>query len=188
MNELYTSIHDIVGDYLIERLNEALIINSPDPILTPTDVGYGNLQDNPAKRRISVRVHQRDPDQQSDTVTDWTDMPAHMTTEWKEWPSNEIGTSGETFWSRRFVVEILVYLTRSKEDRLDARMVHNYVASAAKTAIDCVGCVAIDRVDNFGERLLMVKAARYQNVEGGGPPGNFNYRSKIYVSALTEKE
>lgn len=177
-------ISDDVVDALVLDLQDAFA-GVPDEE-TAGVIRGGKLQANPVKARISVLVHIGDPEKPDA----WIDTLASMTQSNSpgrislDIPAYEVG--GGSMWRRRFTVEFGVYLTKSKEDRDEARALANLTRGRIERAVS--RSTRVPRLtDDFGETAMLVAVTASKITEGGGPPTSFIWRGVVYVEVATAR-
>ena len=178
-------IHEAILDYLITQLT-ARLITAPvaideDDTAVPSVIQQGPLQGSPApdKARISVTVHENDPDR-------FFDNPAtQMSSEWSDevviLESHEVAT-----WRRRFTVKARCLLVKTKETKSEARAIASKLRSRIEDAlldIDFTGVTA----DNgeYVSRKIFSNSVKGEMVQAGGPPNSFDYHIKVRFDVLT---
>lgn len=178
-------IHEAILTYLETQLTNLLITvpkaaDASDTAI-PSLVSQGPLQGSPApdKARISVTIHENDPDR-------FFDNPAtQMTSEWSDevviLESNEVVT-----WKRKFTVKARCLLVKTKETKSEARAIASTLRSRIEDAlldIDFTGVTA----DNgeYVSRKALSKSIRGEMVQAGGPPNSFDYHIKVRFDVLT---
>ncbi len=179
------SIKDVIANYYVTLINAQVVPNTPDAAHAIGLVRYGQLQDDPVQYRTVVLIHLRDPDEQSDNRPQWSDIPIAFAREWLgKYPAAEIGGGGG-FWARRLVITVDCYFVNTRESREEARSITTWIEEAIHLAIenDCDGGGI---VDSFGQVYCQSTVVNTIAIEQGGPPDQFIYRVKLYVSAVTE--
>ena len=184
----FKSISDLIGDYLVELLTAynqtSLADNAEAEPYVASLIRQGSFQDNPITNRISILVNPGNPED--------TSNEPHLSDGISEIrPLSEIGIESREIGGgmRRylhFTVEVKVYLSRTKEDRADARQIGLWVIGRAEQAIR--ENRNLDLLDDFGERALYMECGKSNKYEGGGKPNNFVWEGRLWVSALTATE
>jgi hypothetical protein len=176
------SIHDLVGQYIVERLKEACIDIIPEDDYRAVQIRQGLLQEDPVDLRLALLVNPGDPE---DKATDpkWSDVLAG---EEKALgiPSYEIG--GGEWWLRRFCVDCRFYFINSNETRDEARKIAGYLFAASENALSNKPISGV--TDDFGEHAIMIYVTKKMFYESGGPPNSFIWRGKLFVQVLTERQ
>ncbi len=180
------TIKDLLANYYVNLINAQVVPNVPNSDYAIGLVRYGLLQDDPVLYRNTILVHLRDPDELSDNRVQWSDVPLPFANEWKDkFPPYEIGGGTGGMWARRLVITIDSYFINTHESREEARSIATWLEEAVHMAInnDCDGGGLID---SFGQVYITSWVVNTIAVEQGGPPDQFIYRVKLYVSAVTE--
>ena len=190
-----TSIHDAILDYLEAQLTAALItaptaaalLAAPLVAALTTDpaiagiVMQGPLQGNPApdKARISVTIHENDPDAMfgnpaSSLTSDWSDKIVVI-------ESNQVIT-----WRRAFTVKVRCLLVKTKETKAEARAIASTVRSRLEDTILGLGFTSIAGDNNETvSRKAMARTFKSEMLQAGGPPNSFDYHVKVRFDVLT---
>jgi hypothetical protein len=123
-------IHDAIMTVVQDRLEQALIAGAHE--FEGYQVGVvklGNLdgEPDPDVARISITLHENDPDR---ALGGLTEAKAHWMDEVEE---VEIG--GVITWKRRFTVKARVLLDFTREDLVEARQIASRVRSKLENAL-----------------------------------------------------
>jgi hypothetical protein len=181
-------IHDLIGDKIVDQLKLELITNHiPSPAndeYLPTLIRQGANQADPTKPRISIFVNPGDMDS-TENDPRWSDVPATAGAE-PGWPMLAYEVGGGEMWWRRFSVDINIYLTRTKEDRNEARDIGMVVLSKVQGILQRSN-EWLNGTDDFGEVIILMKVSKVIPIESGGPPRTFIWRHKLLISVLTDK-
>jgi hypothetical protein len=193
-------INDEIVNCVVAALQKALIDDIPDadpehdpPILAdPAKAGVvmtGPLQGNPDpdQARISVTVHENDPDnfysgQVTQITGDWSDEIVEMECG---------GDYGGAMWNRRFTVKARCLTVNTKETLAPARLIASTVKSRIERcllAIDWAGVVDKDESDKIIEyvsRPVAATSMRSEALQGGGPPDSYDYFIKVRFDVQT---
>lgn len=177
------AIHDLIGDYVVELLNQKLIINNEDAETIPTTIRQGAMQQDPVTPEIVILVNPGDQDDSVKTPQ-WIDKPASRGSRpgW-EMDSQELG--GTEFWWRVFTVDISAFLVNRGINRDDSRRIGMSLLALCQNALKDGKNLNI--VDYMGERGLFIYIDKAQPIEAGGPGTSFIWRGKVHFSVLTEK-
>lgn len=176
-------IHELIVDQVIQALQAALIDSLPadDPARAGV-VMRGPLQGDPDpdQARISVTVHECDPDAfYGGSVTglkgDWSDQIA------------EAFCGGGAIWNRRFTVKARCLTVNTGEGLLDARRIASTVRGRIERALlemDWSGVAAED--GEYVARPVESETLQSEAVQGGGPPDSYDYFVKVRFDVQTE--
>lgn len=173
------SIHDMIGDKLVQLVTAACITNVSDPDYQASEVRQGLLQQDPVENRITLLVNPGDPED-SRSEPKWSDVPAGEDPS-MGYPSFEMGGGG--FMLRRFSIDVRAYFINSQEDRETARKIATFIFKSAEKAVHQA---TMGFTDSFGEFALQSFVKKTIPFESGGPPNQFIWRGKILVQVLTE--
>lgn len=190
-----TSIHDAILDYLETELTAALITDPTSAALTaaPEDpvletdpaiagiVSQGPLQGSPApdKARISVTIHENDPDAMfgnpaSSLTSDWSDNV------------HQLETSQIVTWRRGFSVKIRCLLVKTKETKAEARAIASTIRSRLEDTILDLDFTSVSGDNNESvSRKAIAKTFQSEMLQAGGPPNSFDYHIKVRFDVLT---
>lgn len=176
-------IHDLVIDHLIEDLTFALVTSIPAD--DPTRAGYvgkGPLQGDPDPdaARISVTVHENDPDILYKPGT------AQNSTEWTD-EVYEVECGGALTWKRRFTVKGRCLLASTGEGLDDARSIASTLRRRIETTILKTSWANIidEETGEYVSRNAFSDAIKGEMVQAGGPPDAYDYHIKIRFELLT---
>ncbi len=173
-------IHSQILDKIKDALQDAMIDNLLEDDQTRAGVVIiGPLQGtpNPVEARISVSIHENDPDHfyglASTTGIDnpWYDIVY----------DEEIG--GVTTYRRRFTVKARCLLESTGEDNFDAREIASTVRSRLE---DTLSDIRFSGIEHNGERVTRgVNALHGEMVQAGGPPASYDFHIKMRFDVLT---
>lgn len=175
-------IHDAILGYVQAELTATMItaIAEDDPTLAGV-VQQGPLQGKPAPdiARISVTIHENDPDR-------FFDNPATaMTTDW----SDEVAileTSQVITWRRRFTVKARCLLVRTKETKAEARTIASAIRSRVEDTLQDMDFTGITADSGeYVSRKAIAPSMKGEMVQAGGPPNSFDYHIKVRFDVLT---
>jgi len=176
------SIHDVTLDYIEDELRAALITEvDDDDIALVGHMQQGPSQGSPAPdaARISVTIHENDPDA-------FFDNPASAIK--NVWPDEIafVETSQVITWKRRFTIKARCLLVRTKETKDVARE----IASTLRTRLEDT-LLSMDYTDveatngEYVSRKAVAKSMKSEMIQAGGPPNSFDYHIKVRFDVLT---
>lgn len=177
-----SAIHDVIMDALEIELEDAFMYDLPlDDTTRAGTVLKGPLQGNPDpdKARISVMVHENDPDHY---------YGKQATSETGTWDDEvlEVECGGSMTWKRRFTVKARCLLVNTREDLDTARD----IASTVRSRIEYVlrhftgeGLVADD--GEYVSRGAFGSELKGEMVQAGGPPDAYDYSIKVRFEVQT---
>lgn len=176
-----SAIHDAILDHIEAELQAALIDNIDEADLARAGVvQQGPLQGSPAPdtARISVTVHENDPDRFYSTKT------SAMTSSWDD-EVLIVETSNVATWSRKFTVKARCLLSRTKEDLAAARGIASTLRSRIERAILALefSSIVADDGEAVSRRAISLSMAS-EMVQAGGP-GSYDYHIKVRFDLLT---
>ncbi len=176
-------IHDQVLEYVRDALISALITGVPDG--DPTKAGavkIGHLQGEPGpdEARISVTVHENDPDKfVSGSLTSidgsWDDEPL------------EIEVGGSLTTDRKFTIKGRCLFEGTRENLDTARAITSAVRDRVERTILRLSFAGIATVDEFVARGAASTDIQSETLQAGGPPDAYDYHFKIRFSILTTR-
>jgi hypothetical protein len=176
------AIHDVIIDAVETALADAFMYDLPlDDISRAGVVRKGPLQGDPDpdEARISVTVHENDPDRY---------YGKQGTSESGTWDDEvkELECGGSITWARRFTVKARCLLVNTQEDLNTARQ----IASAVRSRIEYVlrhftgmGLVADD--GEYVSRGAFGSGLKGEMVQAGGPPNAYDYSIKCRFEIQT---
>lgn len=175
-------INEIIVDKVIAALQKGLIDDIPAD--DPTRAGIvmrGPLQGDPDpdQARISVTVHENDPDSfYSGAVTS-------MSGAWED-KIAEVYVGGGCTWDRRFSVKARCLTVNTGEGLIQARR----IASALRQRIEQI-LLNIDWTDTgegseWVSRPVEYETMRSEALQGGGPPDSYDYLVKVRFDVQTD--
>lgn len=179
-------IHDEILRTVETALNTALITTpGTSDVAAAGIVKLGNLQGepDPDNARISVTLHENDPDRFiSGAVTglkdDWSDKVEFV----------EIG--GATTWTRKFTVKARCLLEQSKEELTEAREIASTVRSRLEHALAGISFDGVSYTGDYYEyvsRGIISEALQGEMLQAGGPPDSYDYFIKFRFDVLTTR-
>ena len=175
-------IHDLITRKAVDMLVLALMDELPsDDIARAGAVVTGPLQGNPDpdQARISVTVHENDPDTfygtKSSMSSAWTDEVL------------ELECGGSITWKRRFTVKARCLLVNTAEDKDLARRIASSVRSRIeRTLLKSTWNDIVD--EESGEYVsmgILNNGLSGEMVQAGGPPDAYDYHIKIRFELYT---
>jgi len=179
------SIHTEIMDRVQEALDEALINNIPNtsPIKGGV-VKQGSLQGDPDPdvARISVTVHENDPDRffGSDNTS------AFGSSEWED-EVDHVEIGGAITMKRRFTVKSRCLLVNSYESAADAQRVARSVRSRIEATILGIDWTSIQTEEEYVSRGAFAETLKSEMVQAGGPPDAFDFYIKVRFEVLTTR-
>jgi len=182
-------IHDAILDAVEAHLTNRLITLVPASDEARVGiVKQGDLQGepDPDTARISVTLHENDPDRFiSGAVTgmkdDWSD-----TVEWVE-----IG--GSTTYRRKFTVKARCLLEQTKENLNEARLIASKVRTRIEHALPMMSFDGVEVTDpyagysEFVSRGIISEDLMGEMIQSGGPPDSYDYFIKFRFDVLTTR-
>jgi len=179
-------INELIIDKVIEVLQEKLIddINPQDETRAGI-VMKGQLQGDPDPdiARISVTVHENDPDAfYSGMVTamhhnqGWDDSVAEIYC---------AGSGSETVWNRRFVVKARCLLIQTQEDHETARTVASTIRARIERALLGIDWAGVSEENEYVSRGAVAETMKSEALQSGGPPDSYDYFIKVRFDVQT---
>lgn len=177
-----TMIHNDIIDTLVAALQEAMIDNiAQGDVARAGIVQAGPLQGDPDPEtaRISVTVHENDPDAIYKPGT------FAMSGEWGDEVA-ELECGGTVIWKRRFSVKARCLLSLTQESATEAREIASTVRSRIEACI--LGTSFRDILTDNGEFVskgVISSEIKGETVQAGGPPDAFDFHVKIRFQVET---
>jgi len=175
-------IHDVILNYVRDELQDALIDSIPtDDTARAGIVMLGPLQGdpNPDDARISVTIHENDPDRYYGDKTMgppiWADEVSYI----------ECG--GSITWKRRFTVKARCLLVATQEDLTSTREIASTVRSRIETALLGMSLSGLAYEDEYVSKPSFNQHLRGEMVQAGGPPDAYDYHIKILFEVETTR-
>jgi hypothetical protein len=173
-------IHDEIMFRVQDALEDALIDGAHE--IEGYKVGVvklGNLdgEPDPDEARISITLHENDPDQ---SVGGLTESRAHWMDE-----VDEVEIGGVITWKRRFTVKTRVLLDFSRENLGQARYIASMVRSQLESALLDITFSGIEHNGEYVSRNVISDELQGEMLQGGGPPDSYDFSIKIRFSVLT---
>lgn len=175
-----SGIHDEILKHIRVELQTALIdsIAEDDPARAGLVI-LGPLQEDPSQARISVTLHENDPDAYYKTQTstikiDWRDKVVLIET-------------GSHTWKRSFVAKARCLLERTKEEKGAARAVASTLRERIETALIEMSFTGVTSNGEYVSRPIMATSMKGEMVQAGGPPNSYDYHIKLMFDLLTTR-
>jgi len=178
------SIHAEIIQAVVSGLNTALItqIDPTDPALAGV-VTTGPLQGNPDPdvARISVTVHENDPDavygSPSGSGGSWNDV------------IEETECGGGITWRRRFTVKARCLLVNTAEDLSATRSIASTLRHRIESALLGMSFSAVSdaQTGEYVSRGIFGDALSGEMVQAGGPPDAYDYHIKVKFEVFTSR-
>jgi hypothetical protein len=174
-------IHQIIMEKVKTVLTDELItkIISSDKAV-PGSISLGPLQGNPDpdQARISVTIHENDPDEilggePSGSSRDFADV------------IEEVEIGGSVTWRRWFTVKARCLLENTREDLTDARKIASTVRSRIEKALLGIDFSDVSTGTEYVSRGVFSYELRGEMYQSGGPPDAYDFHIRINFSLLT---
>ena len=176
-------IHDLILEKIQTSLTTVLITNVTDTNTKAGVVKIGPLQGDPAPdtARISVTIHENDPDAiikgaVSGMTDNWSDQVEEM----------EVG--GATTYRRAFSLKVRCLLANTKEDLDQARQYASQVRQRIEEALPKISFSGITSGTEFVSRGIYSDDIKSEMLQSGGPPDTYDYHIKFRFSVLTTRQ
>ena len=172
-------IHDLIMTKVQAVLQAALIDNVVGVSTRAGIVMQGPLQGNPDPdvARISVTVHENDPDQLGYNLPTSTREPWDDTVE-------EVEIGGVITWSRKFTVRARCLLEQSREGLSDARQITSTVRSRIEKALLGINFVDVHSDNEYVSRGVFGEKIRGEVIQSGGPDA-YDFLIKVRFEVWT---
>ena len=180
-----SGIHEEILTKIVGALQVCLIDG-----IDPTDaaragvVMTGPLQGDPDPdiARISITVHENDPDQLLGG--------AGLSRPWQDEPiSVEIGSGRAiTTWSRKFVVKARCLLEGSHEDLEQARAIASTLRSRIEKCLSAIDFAGVETDDEEVTYGIVSFARRGETLQSGGPPDAYDFHIKFKFDLWTTEK
>lgn len=177
-------IHNLIVDKLVSALQAGLIddLAEDDPARAGV-VMRGPLQGDPDpdQARISVTVHENDPDaiyggSPTSMKDGWVDEIAEM----------ECGADMYSiFWNRRFSVKARALLVNSGESLTEAREIASMLQTRIVRSILGIDWAGVADEQEYVSRGALSTALKVEALQGGGPPDSYDYYVKVRFDLQT---
>ncbi len=176
-------IHDAVLDYVQAALQEALISTiSASDVTRVGVVKIGHLQGDPSpdEARISVTIHENDPDQF---------VKGALTGISGAWDDEiqEIEMGGTVTTDRKFSVKVRCLFEGTRENLSLARSITSTVRDRIEKALLRLSFSGVSTDDEFVSRGVISTDYATETLQAGGPPDAFDYHFKIRFSIWTTR-
>jgi hypothetical protein len=176
-------IGDLILQKVIDELQKALIDDLP--VDDPSRAGVvqrGPLQGDPDPdiARISVTVHENDPDEfYPGSVTSlkgsWADEIAELESGQEE---------GGAIWNRRFTVKARALLVNTQESLAQAGQIAQQVKSRIEMTLLHIRWAGVLAGEEYVSRGVIAETMKSEVVQGGGP-GSYDYHIKVRFDVQT---
>ena len=174
-------IHNEILELVQSELEAALIDNvSTSDTARAGVVKLGPLQGDPEpdEARISVTLHENDPDivYKSGTTSqdEWLDEVVEV----------EIGGSASVTWARRFSVKARVLLDETQEELAEAREIASIVRSRIEHTLMRISFSGTTYDNETVVRGIYAPGISGEMTQAGGP-GSYDYHIKVRFDVLT---
>lgn len=176
-------IHDAIMNHIHSALEADLVYGPPlDDNAIPGAIVIGEMQGEPLdpdEARISVTVHENDPD-----VIYNTTSTTGMTDSWNdEIAFVEIG--GSATWYRRFTVKARALLVDTGEDIVTTRQIVSALRKRIEKTLLNLSFGEIEEDGEFVSKGVFSDQIKGEMVQAGGPPDAFDYYIKIRFQVET---
>jgi hypothetical protein len=176
-----SGIHDAVLEHVRDALEVALITNIAEEDLARAGVVLiGPIQDEPAPdtARISVTLHENDPDRLIKAVTGMTD-------DWSD-EIDEIEIGGAVTHLRRFTLKARCLLVNTAEELDVARSIASTVRERCEITLTTLSFSGVTSGTEYISRGILAEDMTGEMLQAGGP-GAYDYHIKIRFSVLTTR-
>jgi hypothetical protein len=175
-------IHNEILTHIQAALQAALIDDIPDDDLARAGiVMLGPLQGNPDpdQARISVTLHENDPDRFYGTTG-----TSAITTEWDD-EIIEVECGGSATWNRRFTVKARCLYVITGEDLTTAREIAATVRNRIEKTLLNLSFADVKTDDEFVSRGVLATSMKGEMLQAGGPPDAYDYHIKVRFELQT---
>jgi hypothetical protein len=177
-----SGIHDALLEHTRDALVASLLTDIAEGDTTRAGVvQIGPLQDEPApdEARISVTLHENDPDRLiKGSVTGMTD-------DWSD-EIEEIEIGGAVTHIRRFTLKARCLLANTQEDLDAARLIASTVRERCETTLLNLQFVGIVSGNEYVSRGILSDEFSGEMLQAGGP-SSYDYYIKVRFSVLTTR-
>jgi hypothetical protein len=176
-----SGIHDAVLEHTRDALEVALITNvAEDDLARAGVVQIGPIQDDPTpdEARISVTLHENDPDRLVKAVTGMTD-------DWSD-EIDEIEIGGAVTHLRRFTLKARCLLVNTGEDLDAARNIASTVRERCEITLATLSFTGVTSGTEYVSRGILAEDMVGEMLQAGGPSA-YDYHIKIRFSLLTTR-
>lgn len=177
------SIHDAIMDHVVEELDEELV----DFVNDETQVGIvnqGELQGNPDpdEARISITVHENDPD-----ASYGTGDVSGMSSAWLDEVA-EIEIGGTTIWKRRFTVKCRCLFVGTQENLEEAQRFSRKVRERIEDTLINMSFSGVESpTGEYVSRTVIGDEMKSEMLQAGGPPDSYDYFIKVRFDVHSTK-
>nr|MBN1228888.1 hypothetical protein [Anaerolineae bacterium] len=160
--------------HLQSRLTDRLItqIELDDPArVSIVKIGTLDGEPDPADGRITIKVHENDPDALGGT--EWVD----------EIVFSECG--GSVTWSRKFSVKARALLVDTMESLEEARSIASTLKSRIELALLSDLFTGVQSGNEYVSRGITSEDLEVEMLQGGGPPDSYDFQMKFRFDIWT---
>jgi len=178
-----TGIHDVVMEYVRDALEKALIsdVLDDDPARAGV-VKIGHLQGEPAPddARISITIHENDPDKFTKGALTSIDGP---------WDDGvvEVEVGGTVTSERKFTIKARCLFANTREDLDAARNIASTLRDRIEKCLLKLRFSSVATTDEFVSRGIIATSFVGEMLQAGGPPDAFDYHLKIRFDIWTTR-
>lgn len=170
---------------IMEKVRSELETELARPSTDPTRIGIvmlGPLQGDPDPdvARVSITVHENDPDQLGQT------MPSATREAWDDEVS-ELEIGGVITWSRKFTVRARCLLEQTREDLTHARQIASSVRSRIEKALLGIDFSGVQSDGEYVSRGVFGENIHGEVIQSGGPEA-YDFLIKVRFEVLTTTE
>jgi hypothetical protein len=167
--------------YIRGQMQAALIDNVDEE--DPTRAGrvkIGPYQGDPTpdEGRITISIHENDPDQILKTGV------GKLDDEWSD-DVNLVECGGAMTMTRRFTIKARCLFVTTRENEDTARSIASTVRGRIETTLKKMSFSSVRTADEYVARGVLASDLRAEQVQAGGPPDAFDYLIKVHFSVLT---
>lgn len=175
-------IHDLILHKVQEELQRTCIDELwPEDKTRAGVVMIGPLQGNPDPdvARISITVHENDPDRAMGGVA--------RTRIWQdEIISIEMGNGrGVATWSRKFSVKARCLLESTREEIVEARDISSTLRSRIEETLRNIDFNGVGTDAEYVSQGVMSFLMKSETLQSGGPPDAFDFHTKVKFEIWT---
>jgi hypothetical protein len=177
-------IHSLIINRIVEALQANLIDNIPadDPAIAGV-IMKGPLQGDPDpdEARISVTVHENDPD------AIYGGAPTQMKDAWvDEIAEVECGADVySVFWNRRFTVKARALLVNTGENLEQTREIASTLQTRIVRTLLGIEWNGVADENEYVSRGSLGMGLKAEALQGGGPPDSYDYYVKVRFDIQT---
>jgi hypothetical protein len=176
------SIVNAILEKTKDGLTAALITNIDGG--DPTRAGVvmvGPLQGDPDpdQARISITVHENDPDRFHGRAG-----ASAIGEEWED-EVYEVECGGALTWRRRFTIKGRCLFVTTQEDKDTARSISAIVRARIESTLLNMDWTGVASGNEFVSRGTFAETLKGEMVQGGGPPDAYDFHIKVRFELLT---